>query len=116
MSSRYAAHSPASAASLGGGLFQDRITAGAAKTANRSGPSAAESGRMVNLGVTRGNGIVSGWRTAAGEAAAQPRPPPSGSFVYSAWRLSTTRTALPSERWIVLGSLSFTATWMLSTL
>ena len=35
---------------------------------------------------------------------------------YSALRLSTTRTALPSERWIVLGSLSFTAHWMLSTL
>ena len=80
MSSRYAAHSPASVASLGGELFQYRITAGAAKTAYRSGPSAAESGRRVNLGVTSGNGTVSGERSAAGEAAPQPRPPPSGPF------------------------------------
>ena len=33
MSSRYAAHSPASATSRGGALFQKRITSGAANTA-----------------------------------------------------------------------------------
>ncbi len=47
---------------------------------------------------------------------AQPRRPPPSVLPQSTLRLSTTRTALPSERWMARGSLSFTATWMLSTL
>ncbi len=43
------------------------------------------------------------------------RPPRRIAPVYLG-RLSITRTALPSLRSMVLGSLSFTCTWMLSTL
>ena len=60
MSSRYAAHSPASATSAGGALFQKRMTCGAANTAKTSAPSPAVSGRMVSLGVTSGNGMRTG--------------------------------------------------------
>ena len=60
MSSRYAAHSPASGGSAGGALFQKRMTSGAANTAKTSSPSPAVSGRMVSLGVMRGNGMETG--------------------------------------------------------
>ena len=54
MSSRCAAHSPASARSAGGALFQYRITSGAANTACTAAPSAAVSGRMDSLRVRSG--------------------------------------------------------------
>ena len=59
MSSRYAAHSPASATSAGGALFQKRMTSGAANTARTSAPSPAASGRMRVCG-DEGNGMRTG--------------------------------------------------------
>ena len=44
------------------------------------------------------------------------RPPPGSQTAVYLGRLSITRTALPSLRAMVRGSLSFTCTWMLSTL
>ncbi len=58
MVARRAAHSPASARSAGGALFQKRMTAGAAKTAYTSPPSAAVSGRIVRRAVCSGNDMA----------------------------------------------------------
>ena len=49
------------------------------------------------------------------KAGAGLRPAPA-VVAYACFRRSMTRTALPSERWMVFGSLSLTAAWMLSTL
>ena len=119
MSSRYAAHSPASARSAGGALFQKAHDLRRGEHGEDVGAvSAAVSGRMVSLRVTSGNGMrPDAIRGRAPQTALRRRAPAAAAASsYSALRRSTTRTALPSERWIVLGSLSLTAHWMLSTL